>query len=146
MLDHIHETRIFTKLPLCGAYNLIRINQGDEYNTAFRTGRDQFEYDVLPFRLTNTPAMFQSLSMIAYGHTLTTSLYDNWTAYSSIQQPRRSIRSMYTKCCSDSGHSAHKAKPRNVNSEFRKSASRGLFSLLMESAWNGTRSPQSRTG
>jgi len=37
MLDRVREARIFMKLDLRGAYNLIRIKEGDEYKTAFRT-------------------------------------------------------------------------------------------------------------
>jgi len=60
MLDCVREARIFTKLDLPGAYNLIRIKEGDKYKTAFRTRYGQFEYRVMPFGLTNVPATFQS--------------------------------------------------------------------------------------
>jgi hypothetical protein len=60
MLDRVRKARIFTKLDLCGAYNLIRIKEGDEYTTAFRTRYGQFEYRVRLFGLPNAPAMFQS--------------------------------------------------------------------------------------
>jgi len=60
MLDCVREARIFTKLDLHRAYNLIRIKEGDEYKTAFRMRYGQFEYQVMPFGLTNAPATFQS--------------------------------------------------------------------------------------
>jgi len=60
MLDHVREARIFTKLDLSGAYNIIRIKQGDEYKTAFRTRYGQFKYRVMRFGLSNAPATFQS--------------------------------------------------------------------------------------
>ena len=60
MLDPVCEATIFTKLDLRGAYNIIRTEEGDEYMTAFRMRYDQFEYRVMPFSHTNSPATFQS--------------------------------------------------------------------------------------
>jgi len=60
MQDRVSEARIFTKLDLRGAYNLIRNKEGEEYKTPFRTSYGQFEYGVMPFGLTHAPATFQS--------------------------------------------------------------------------------------
>jgi hypothetical protein len=46
---------------LRGAYNLLRIADGEEWKTAFRTRYGLFEYLVMPFGLTNAPASFQHL-------------------------------------------------------------------------------------
>ncbi|MBW0583184.1 hypothetical protein O181_122899, partial [Austropuccinia psidii MF-1] len=48
-------------LHLCGAYNLLRIKEGDEHLTAFRTKYGSYEYLVMPFGLTNAPASYQNL-------------------------------------------------------------------------------------
>ncbi len=61
LLDRLRTEKIFTKLDLCEAYNLLRICPSDEWKTTFRTRYGHFEYTVMPFSLTNTPAVFQHL-------------------------------------------------------------------------------------
>ncbi|KAM5353667.1 hypothetical protein ACJ41O_000317 [Fusarium nematophilum] len=59
--DRLFGKRFFTALDLKGAYNLIRIKEGHEWKTAFRTKYGLFEYLVMPFGLTNAPAAFQRM-------------------------------------------------------------------------------------
>ncbi|EAL17174.1 hypothetical protein CNBN1990 [Cryptococcus deneoformans B-3501A] len=61
LLDRLKSAKVFTKIDLRGAYNLLRIKAGEEWKTAFRTRYGHFEYLVMPFGLTNAPASFQHL-------------------------------------------------------------------------------------
>jgi len=59
LLDFPRKARIYTKIDLRHAYHLIRIAEGDEWKTAFRTHYGAFEWSVMPFGLTNALAAFQ---------------------------------------------------------------------------------------
>ncbi|MBW0567540.1 hypothetical protein O181_107255 [Austropuccinia psidii MF-1] len=52
---------IFSEIDLRVAYNLLRIKEGDEHLTSFRTKYCSYEYLVMPFGLTNALASFQNL-------------------------------------------------------------------------------------
>lgn len=49
----------YTKLDVSAAFHKIRIKEGDEWKTAFRTRFGSFEWLVTPFGLTGAPATFQ---------------------------------------------------------------------------------------
>jgi hypothetical protein len=59
--DRLSKAKIFTTLDLKGAYNLIRMKEGEEWKAAFRTRYGLYEYQVMPFGLTNAPATCQAL-------------------------------------------------------------------------------------
>ncbi|CAO3619736.1 unnamed protein product [Cunninghamella blakesleeana] len=61
MIDRLKDATVFSKIDLRGAYNLVRIKPGDEWKTAFRTRYGHFEYNVMPFGLSNAPAVFQHM-------------------------------------------------------------------------------------
>jgi hypothetical protein len=49
----------YTKLDVSAAFHKIRIQEGDEWKTAFQTRFRSFEWLVTPFGLTGAPATFQ---------------------------------------------------------------------------------------
>ena len=57
-LDRLSRAKVFIKLDLNDAYHRVRIKEGDEWKTTFRTRYSYFEYIVILFGLTNTLVTF----------------------------------------------------------------------------------------
>jgi hypothetical protein len=59
ILNDLSKARWFAKLDVRGAHNLIRMPEGEEWKTAFRTQYGLYESLVVPFCLTNAHGDFQ---------------------------------------------------------------------------------------
>lgn len=55
LLDKLGQAKIYTKIAFWGNYNLVRIEMSEILH--FKCDTDIFEYNVMPFELTNAPAI-----------------------------------------------------------------------------------------
>ena len=102
-LDRLCGARYYTRLDLKDAYHRLRIREGDEWKTAFRTRYGHFEYLVMPFGLANAPATFQAYinrALAGYLDTICVVYLDDILIYTSsddLEQHWRDVRAVLAR-------------------------------------------------
>jgi len=95
-LDAPRKARIYSKIDLRHAYHLVRIAEGEEWKTAFKTRYRSYEWLVMPFGLSNAPAAFQRFINDVLGDLLdqcTVAYIDDILIYSdSLAEHREHVR------------------------------------------------------
>ena len=61
MFDQLIGARVYSKIDILIGYHRLRVRKIDIPKTAFRTRYGHFEFTVIPFGLTNAPAVFMDL-------------------------------------------------------------------------------------
>ncbi len=98
LLKQLSHAKVYTKIDLCGTYNLMHIRQGDEQKVAFRTWYGHFQYIVMPFGITNALAIFQHLMNNAFCEYWMILWYVTSMTSSFSQRTWKTMNSMYIQC------------------------------------------------
>ena len=103
-MDRLRSARVFTKLDLCGAYNLVHIVDSDKWKTVFRMWYGSYEFQVMHYSFMNAPASFQQFMNKVFKDMLDVSVVvylDNILVYSDnpddhVKHVRQVLKHLHT--------------------------------------------------
>ena len=100
--NELAKARFFTKLDLVGAYQLLRVKEGFEHLTAFRTQYGMYESLVVRDGLRNAPAVFQHFLNEVFrdviGRGVTVYIDDILIYSDTLEELRRLTRKVFELC------------------------------------------------